>query len=539
MGDGSLVGRRVGEYEVGELLGRGAFADVYRAVQSGVGREVALKVLDPVLAEQGDVARRFREEGRVAARLEHPNIIPVYESGTDNGVVFLAMRLIEGESLADRIERDHGVDRPHCVWIVRSMAGALDRLHQLGLVHRDVKPGNILIESDRVWLTDFGISVSAELAGRYTTGPIGTALYMAPEQAEGQAIDGRADLYSLACVLYECLTGRPPFVADSKMALLLAHLREPAPPTGDPALDSFFASALAKVPAGRPATGAAFADALERAFAGEIVPVGPPIVPVPPTAGLAAATIATTASENIGSADATYATGHRRRRALAAAVVACLVLGAGIVALVARSGRDDKDLASPPSSLAAASVPAGPNPTGAGTDHPGTSVTGGDPSTGPSAVSSTTTTAVTTTTQPTTASTVVATNTTDPQGIGFDTPAGWASQPATRGVVVDSPFVKGGAQVARILNSFSNGVSYDEVLAKSNSAACATTPTAATIGGLRANHCITATPSSPLGPETEQWSVFTPTHQWIIEVATTVPPAERDAFIKSIAFGNS
>ncbi len=248
MAVGDLSGRRLGGFELIEPLGEGSFAAVWRARQVRLDRDVAVKVLDPIVARDPTTARRFEREGRAAANLDHPAIVPVYEAGDDDGLYYLAMRLVDGETLADLFDREGPLPLDRVLTLLAPVAAALDHAHAAGLVHRDVKPANILLEDDRVYLSDFGIAASAREVGRYTTGSIGTADYMAPEQARGDDLDHRADLYALGCVAYHALTGAPPFRRDDLVATLVAHGNEPVPPTGVPGLDAFFDRALAKEP---------------------------------------------------------------------------------------------------------------------------------------------------------------------------------------------------------------------------------------------------------------------------------------------------
>jgi serine/threonine-protein kinase len=308
--DDRLVGERLGGFEILGVAGRGAWATLYRAQQLSLDRIVALKVLDPVLARDPDATRRFLEEGRRAATLDDPAIVPVYEAGEEDGRFYLAMRFVQGETLADEIARGP-LTRERTLEVAAVVASALDHAHARGVFHRDVKPGNILIEDDRIFLSDFGIAVTAQTAGKYTTGAIGTAAYMAPEQAQAGPIDGRADLYGLGCVLFECLTSRPPFTTDDLVALLYAHKHDAVPSAGDPALDAFFLRALAKDPADRFDTGAELVAALTTAFGGTIV--APPVVRAPARAQRGA-----------------------RPRMLAAAGVAMLAVIGGVIAYARR-----------------------------------------------------------------------------------------------------------------------------------------------------------------------------------------------------------
>ncbi|MFV1991527.1 MAG: serine/threonine-protein kinase, partial [Acidimicrobiales bacterium] len=241
MASEDLAGRRIGGFELIEPLGEGAYASVWRAKQLRLDREVAVKVLDPLLARNPYAARRFEREGRAAAKLDHPNIVPVYEAGEDEGIVYLAMRLVEGDTLEDRLESGPDLGRRELVSLLRPVAAALDHAHEHDLVHRDVKPSNILLGPNTVWLADFGIAATTRDVGRYTTGSIGTADYMAPEQASGGEIDRRADVYSLACTAWHALMENPPFAGTDLVATLLAHASEPIPSTGNNELDAVFA----------------------------------------------------------------------------------------------------------------------------------------------------------------------------------------------------------------------------------------------------------------------------------------------------------
>ncbi|MGH2950267.1 MAG: serine/threonine-protein kinase, partial [Solirubrobacteraceae bacterium] len=270
MSELELAGRTLGGYRVDALLGRGAFGWVYRAHQLSLDRTVALKVLDPVVARNPDAARRFDREGRSAASLDHPAIVEVFDADSSGGLHYLAMQLIDGIALDELLRRRRLAPGELGAMMVR-IAPALDHAHARGVVHRDVKPANILLEQGnpaRAWLGDFGIAVSVRVAGALSTATVGTAHYMAPEQLEPARVGPASDQYSLACVAYEALTGRRPFGTgngDDVMAVLLAHRADPVPPTGSPALDAVFRTALAKSPADRYPTVRDFAAALDRA----------------------------------------------------------------------------------------------------------------------------------------------------------------------------------------------------------------------------------------------------------------------------------
>jgi serine/threonine-protein kinase len=256
-------GARLGRYTIEGVLGRGALTVVYSARDEQLGRRVALKVLAPPVDERDRFRERFIRESRLAASIDHPHVIPVYEAGEgEEGELFIAMRLVDGTDLRALLARAGVLEAGHALAIVGQAASALDAAHARGLLHRDVKPGNILITADdgeeHVYLSDFGIAVPGEEwvgAASFQ----GTAEYAAPEQIEGQA-EARSDVYGLACVLYECLTGRPPFPRKRLLSTLWSQLNDEAPPASlvnaelPVEIDDVLASALSKEPADRPAT---------------------------------------------------------------------------------------------------------------------------------------------------------------------------------------------------------------------------------------------------------------------------------------------
>src|SRR5262245_27681025 len=221
------IGTELAGYRIEGLVGRGGMGVVYRAMQKRLERQVALKVLAPELAHDTGFRERFERESHLAASIDHPNIIPIYEAGEAEGVLFIAMRYVEGIDLKARLERDQRLGPDFTLNMLGQVAAALDTAHAKGLIHRDIKPGNIVIASgidahgsDHVYLTDFGIAKhAASRAGLTRTGHfVGTLDYAAPEQIEGRTLDGRTDVYALGCVLYQCLTGKLPFERDSEVA---------------------------------------------------------------------------------------------------------------------------------------------------------------------------------------------------------------------------------------------------------------------------------------------------------------------------------
>jgi WD40 repeat protein/tRNA A-37 threonylcarbamoyl transferase component Bud32 len=260
--DDPRVGTELAGYRIESLLGFGGMSVVYLAEDLRLKRRVALKLLASSLAEDESFRERFLRESELAASIDHPNIVPIYEAGASEALLFIAMRYVEGRDLKERLQRGR-LDPGDAIGILAQVASALDAAHARGLVHRDVKPSNVLLDtgarpdgSDHVYLADFGLTRRVfEEAGIGDDGHlIGTIDYVAPEQIAGEEVDGRADVYSLGCVLYECLVGQPPFRRDSDLAVVFAHLEteSPAPSAGRPelpaALDAVIARALAKDP---------------------------------------------------------------------------------------------------------------------------------------------------------------------------------------------------------------------------------------------------------------------------------------------------
>jgi serine/threonine-protein kinase len=228
---------------------------VYLAEHVRLGRNVALKLLSAALSEDESFRERFERESRRAAEIDHPNIVPIYDAGDADGQFYIAMRYVQGSDLKALIKTEGPLNMGRTLYILEQAASALDAAHERDLVHRDVKPANILIESpsDRVFLTDFGVVKHTASHGLTRTGFfIGTVDYAAPEQIEGLPVDARTDVYALGCVLYECLTGRAPFDRDAEVAVMHAHLTEPPPslrsarPDLPRELDRVIASAMAK-----------------------------------------------------------------------------------------------------------------------------------------------------------------------------------------------------------------------------------------------------------------------------------------------------
>jgi hypothetical protein len=271
-------GSRVGSYRLEEQVGAGGMAVVYRARDERLGRLVALKIMAPAMAADAMFRQRFTRESRAAAAVDHPHIIPVYEAGEAGGVLFIAMRFVSGGDVGSLLRREGPLQSARAASIISPVASALDAAHAAGLVHRDVKPANMLLDThpgrpDHVYLSDFGLSKGAQSARLTASGQfLGTPDYIAPEQIEGLPVDGRADQYALAGVAFELLTGTAIFDRNEGWATVWAHLNSPPPPVTSvrpdlsAAVDQVLARALAKAPQDRFATCQQFADALREAL---------------------------------------------------------------------------------------------------------------------------------------------------------------------------------------------------------------------------------------------------------------------------------
>jgi serine/threonine protein kinase len=277
-----------GRYQLQGLLGRGGMGQVYRAYDTQTDRMVAIKLLPENVAEDREFEHRFRREARIAASLNDPHVVPIHSFGEIDGRLYVDMRLVEGRDLA-RFIAEHGgrLSPAQTVAIIEQVAAALDSAHRAGLVHRDVKPSNILIADARdfVYLIDFGIARAITDTALTQTGlTMGTLAYLAPERFRG-ITDSRADVYALACTLYECLTGKRPYPGDSFEEQISGHLHAPPPrPTAiahdvPPAFDAVIARGMAKDPAARYQTVTELADAARAALGGAGMALPPPPPP--------------------------------------------------------------------------------------------------------------------------------------------------------------------------------------------------------------------------------------------------------------------
>jgi serine/threonine-protein kinase len=277
-----LIGKTLGQYEIVEEIGRGGMATVYRARQISINRTVAIKVLPRNLLHDPSFYERFEREVDVIAHLEHPHILPIYDYGNADGIPYIVMRYLGGGSLAQWIRRGvprlEDIERPFS-----QVAQALDYAHQRGIIHRDIKPGNVILdENGNAYLSDFGIAriMDSNLTG---SAIIGTPAYMSPEQANGQPLDARSDVYALGIVLFELITGREPYQAETPMALLLKHINEPVPPLnqfrpGVPlSVENVISVATAKQREQRYASAGAMAAAYSEALRGAQGATPPPM----------------------------------------------------------------------------------------------------------------------------------------------------------------------------------------------------------------------------------------------------------------------
>ncbi|HWQ11328.1 MAG TPA: serine/threonine-protein kinase [Roseiflexaceae bacterium] len=288
----NILGARIGAYEVQALIGSGGMASVYRGFDHNLQRPVAIKVLSDAAAAQPGFVERFRQEARLIARLRHPHIVHVYDFGVEGRVVYMVQELLPGPTLAQRLKelaaRGQPMPRREIVAVLRQLADALDAAHAAGIIHRDVKPANVLFRTSgdgapppsppdpHVVLTDFGIAKATTGDGTQTqTGMVlGTPVYVSPEQARGEPLTPASDIYALGVVLYELIGGRPPFEGDTPLGIVLRHLQEAPPPlqplraSVPPAVEAVVRRALAKQPEERFTSAGELARALEAAWPG-------------------------------------------------------------------------------------------------------------------------------------------------------------------------------------------------------------------------------------------------------------------------------
>jgi beta-lactam-binding protein with PASTA domain/tRNA A-37 threonylcarbamoyl transferase component Bud32 len=343
-------------YEIGGVLGRGGMAEVHRGRDLRLGREVAVKVLRHDLARDPSFQVRFRREAQAAASLNHPAIVAVYDTGEDRTTTgatpYIVMEYVEGETLRDVLRREGRLQPERAMSLAADICGALDFSHRNGIVHRDVKPGNVMITPQgTVKVMDFGIAraVSDSAATMTSTAAvIGTAQYLSPEQARGESVDARSDVYSMGCLLYELVTGAPPFSGDSPVAVAYQHVREdPRLPSSinpqiPPELDAIVLKSMSKNPANRYQSAAEMRNDLLRALAGQRVEATPVMGDEEKTTILAATPGGYGYSDDDWDDEDADAKRRKRRIIAIVSVVAVLLVGAAIaVAVALSSGGND------------------------------------------------------------------------------------------------------------------------------------------------------------------------------------------------------
>jgi tRNA A-37 threonylcarbamoyl transferase component Bud32 len=278
MANDALIGKELGAYRIVAKIGEGGMSEVYKGRHVTLGHEVAIKVLSANLSQQGNARRRFIKEAKAVSKLRHPNIARVYHFNQEGGRYYMVMELVEGTTLRQRLDKlavtRRRMSQEEVLQIISQLASALDYAHQQGMIHRDVKPSNILLTPDNTAvLTDFGIAKIIADTVQTTEGAIlGTPTYMAPEQATSKRVRPQSDVYSLGIVLYELVTGKVPFESDTTLSTILQHMREPPPPPSrynkglKPAVEQVILKALEKAPQDRFACAGEMAQALEEAW---------------------------------------------------------------------------------------------------------------------------------------------------------------------------------------------------------------------------------------------------------------------------------
>jgi hypothetical protein len=357
-------GEEFAGYRIEQRLGRGGMGVLYLAHEPGLERRVALKLIAPEAAADEVFARRFAEESKIAASIEHPNVVPIYAAGKEAGVPFIAMRYVAGADLARRLAREGRLEPAVAVELIAQVANGLDAIHAAGLIHRDVKPANVLLSGDEqdehAYITDFGVArnVATESGLTQTGRFVGTLDYVAPEQISGGAIDARADVYALGCLLFKLLTGEVPFPKDGEAARLFAHLNDPPPapslyaPEASMALDDVVIRAMSKLPEDRYPSAGDLGRAAQAALRGERTTVPERTVATGAAATRTTETIAATkeppavprsADRTVVStaASATKSSGARRRLIFGGGVLALVAVVAAIVLLAGGGGDAD------------------------------------------------------------------------------------------------------------------------------------------------------------------------------------------------------
>jgi len=342
-------------YEVQGRLGVGGMAEVWRGYDRTLSRTVAIKTLLPQFARDASFVDRFRREAQAAARLNHPGIVSVYDSGTDGETPYIVMQFIEGRTLADYLASGKTIPPMKAAQVGKEIAEALAAAHAEGVIHRDIKPANVMVTREgKVLVMDFGIArlISGPETAPQTSAVLGTASYLSPEQAQGHSVDARTDIYALGVVLYEMLTGRPPFTGDSPMAIAYKQVNAtPEAPSSvnpdvPPELDAVVMRALSKNPANRYQTGQEFADDLERARTGGRVMA----TPLLPAAGEATQVISRPQPTSVLPPQQEEAGGSRKAwvgALIAVLIMALLAAGAYLVVTMLTDGGGGEFVAVP------------------------------------------------------------------------------------------------------------------------------------------------------------------------------------------------
>ena len=347
-------------YRIERRLGRGGMGVLYLALEPGLERRVALKLIAPEAAAEEVFARRFAEESRIAASIEHPNVVPIYAAGEEAGVPYIAMRYVAGADLARRLAREGRLAPAHAAELIAQVGNGLDAIHAAGLVHRDVKPANVLLsgeeEAEHAYITDFGVArnVSTESGLTQTGRFVGTLDYVAPEQISGGAVDARADVYALGCLLFKLLTGEVPFPKEGDAARLFAHLNDPPPapslyvPEVSMALDDVVIRAMSKQPEDRYPSAGDLGRAAQAALRGEQPALAERTVATGAAATRTAETVQPESASDIDPAgggsnsdaptERIEARPGRRRLALGLGAVALVAIAAAVVAIASGGG---------------------------------------------------------------------------------------------------------------------------------------------------------------------------------------------------------
>jgi hypothetical protein len=362
-------------YRIERTLGRGGMGILHLALEPGLHRRVALKLIAPEAAADEVFSRRFAEESRIAASIEHPNVVPIYAAGEERGVPYIAMRYVSGPDLGRRLAEEGRLSPRAAVRLIAQVANGLDAIHAAGLVHRDVKPANVLLsgatEEDHAYITDFGVArnVATESGLTQTGRFVGTLDYVAPEQVSGAEVDARADVYALGCLLFKLLTGEVPFPKDGEAAKLYAHLNDPPPapslyaPEVPMALDDVVARAMSKQPGDRYPSAGDLGRAAVAAMSGER-----PSVPE--------RTVATGAAATREMPRAKRRPGRRGGAAIAVALATVAAIGVAAIAVGGGGGGGDEEPT--PAKAAVGASPAAPGGRAAGSGPAPQALTGSE-----------------------------------------------------------------------------------------------------------------------------------------------------------------